>query len=110
MFLVALNYPPDLGAIDAALDEHNAWLAKQYHDGVLIASGPQIPRIGGVLLFGGLTREELDGRLATDPFGQRGLVTYDITRFAATKVAAGLARWREAKPDLRADEQPARPV
>jgi hypothetical protein len=30
MFLVALNYPPDLGAIDAALDEHNAWLPSDY--------------------------------------------------------------------------------
>ncbi|WP_332603373.1 YciI family protein [Arthrobacter sp. S2(2024)] len=50
IFIVIVSYVTDFDDIVEALPEHNAWLDSTYQRGVLIASGRQIPRVGGVLL------------------------------------------------------------
>jgi uncharacterized protein YciI len=92
MFVVTLTYVADLSVIDEAVPDHVAWLKEQYADGVFLASGMRVPRIGGVILAAGLSREDLDRRLATDPFRQRGLAEYAVTEFAPSLVAEGLDR------------------
>ncbi|MGA8116919.1 MAG: YciI family protein [Actinocatenispora sp.] len=92
MFVVTLTYTADLAEIDAALDDHVEWLGRQYADGVLVASGRRAPRVGGVLLAVGVSRGDLDRRLATDPFHRRGLAEYDVVEFVASRVADGLER------------------
>jgi uncharacterized protein YciI len=73
MHIVTLTYVADLAEIDASLRDHVAWLDENHSDGVFLASGRQEPRLGGVILADGITRDELDGRLALDPLNQRGL-------------------------------------
>jgi len=46
MFMVALTSLVDLSEVDAVLPEHVAWLDQQYADGVFVASGRQVPRVG----------------------------------------------------------------
>src|SRR5665811_2461756 len=72
MFMVTLTYLVDLSEVDAALPEHVAWLDQQYADGVFVASGRQVPRVGGMILVAGTSREDLERRLALDPFGRLG--------------------------------------
>jgi uncharacterized protein YciI len=95
VFVVTLTYLADLDLVDESLPDHVAWLDRQFEDGVFIASGRQVPRRGGVILAGGLHREELDRRLALDPFAQRGLAAYAVTEFVPTKVATGLDALRD---------------
>ncbi|GAA3350404.1 YciI family protein [Amorphoplanes nipponensis] len=90
MFVVTLTYVADLAQVDDALPDHIAWLDRQYADGVFAASGPRIPRVGGVILARDLTREDLDRRLAADPFHQRGIAEYAVTEFAPSRAAEGL--------------------
>jgi len=92
MFVVTLTYVADLSVIDGAVPDHVAWLQEQYADGVFLASGMRVPRTGGVILAADLTREDLDRRLAADPFQQRGLAEYTVTEFVPSRVAAGLDR------------------
>lgn len=82
MFIVLLTYTAPLERIDAAGPAHRDWLKACYDDGVFLASGPQDPRTGGAILAHGLSRAELEERLAGDPFAQQGLATYAITRVA----------------------------
>ncbi|MEV4490083.1 YciI family protein [Micromonospora coxensis] len=91
MFVVTLTYLVDLARIDEALEDHIAWLDQQYADGVFIASGRRVPRVGGVILAGHLTRDDLECRLASDPFRQRGLAEYTVTEFVPTRAAEGFA-------------------
>jgi uncharacterized protein YciI len=98
VFIVTLTYLCDLDLIDESLPDHVDWLDRQYADGVFVASGRQVPRRGGVILARGLAREELDRRLALDPFGQRGLASYAITEFLPTRTAAGLELLHEDVP------------
>jgi uncharacterized protein YciI len=90
MFVVMITYVADLAAVDAALPEHMAWLEQQYAEGIFLASGRQIPRVGGVILAAGIGRAELERRLLLDPFRRRGLAECTVVEFAPSRVAAGL--------------------
>lgn len=90
MHIVTLTYTADLAAIDAALAEHRDWLDRNFADGAFLASGPQQPRTGGVILCAGIARDELDRRLADDPFRRRSLAEYAITTVTFSRYSAGL--------------------
>jgi uncharacterized protein YciI len=89
MFILSLAYTADLDAVDAVRDEHMVWVREQFAAGRFVASGPKVPRTGGVILARGLTREEVDAVVATDPFVVADVCAYDIVEFAVTTVADG---------------------
>jgi uncharacterized protein YciI len=90
MFVIVLTYRAELAQIDAALAEHVAWLDEQYAAGVFLASGRRVPRVGGVILARGLSREALQQRIEQDPFHQRGLADYEVVEFVPSRAAPGL--------------------
>ena len=90
MFVVTLTYLVDLSEVDAALPEHVAWLDRQYADGAFIASGRQVPRVGGLILVAGTNRQDLERRLALDPFGRLGLAEHAVVEFVPSRGADGL--------------------
>ena len=90
MFIVTLTYLVDLSEVDVALPEHVAWLDQQYADGVFVASGRQVPRVGGMILVAGTSREDLERRLALDPFGRLGLAEHAVVEFVPSRVSDGL--------------------
>lgn len=89
MFIVLLHYVQPLPAIEACLAEHRDFLDRHYRAGHFLASGPQVPRIGGVILVRRLDRRQLDAVLAEDPFYREGLARYDIIEFTPSKFADG---------------------
>lgn len=82
MFIVLLTYTAPLAQIDRLGPAHRDWLRACYDDGIFLASGPQEPRVGGAILAHGLPREELEARLAQDPFAQAGAATYQIVKMS----------------------------
>lgn len=82
MYIVLLTYTAPLEQIDRHAPAHRAWLATCYGDGIFLASGPQEPRSGGAILAHGLSRTELDARLAQDPFAQAGVASYQVVTVA----------------------------
>jgi uncharacterized protein YciI len=89
VFVVTLTYVAEIEEIDEAMDEHVAWLEKQFADGVFIASGRRIPRQGGVILADGLERADLNRRLALDPFAEKCLADYTVVEFDPNRTAGG---------------------
>jgi uncharacterized protein YciI len=90
MFVISLTYTCDMSEVDKHLSAHIDYLDRQYSDGVFLASGRKVPRIGGVILADVESRDKLDQILAEDPFMQHGLADYDITEFIPTKTSAEL--------------------
>ncbi len=90
MCILLLTYAAPLDAIDAAMKDHVAWLATGYEQGVILTSGRQMPRTGGVILFHG-DHDVVAAVVATDPFVERGLATAEIVAFTASMAARGLA-------------------
>lgn len=95
MYVIVLTYTAPLEALDAAMAAHRAFLDRQYAAGVFIASGPQIPRTGGVIIARGLDRAALERVPREDVFHQQGLATYQLIEFQARGVAPALAAFAE---------------
>lgn len=89
MFVVTVHYLVPLQRIDELLADHRAFLDALYADGTLIASGPQEPRVGGVILARGNDEARVRATFARDPFAVHGAARYEFLRFHPTRAAAG---------------------
>lgn len=87
LFVIVLTYVRPLEEIDAARADHIAWLQRGYDDGTFLASGPRIPRNGGIILAKGESLEKVAARLTHDPFHERGLATAEIFPFEANMLS-----------------------
>ncbi|MFL9913706.1 YciI family protein [Paraburkholderia sp. RL17-337-BIB-A] len=91
MFIVILRYVKPWEAIEPHLEEHWAFLDRQYVAGHFIASGPQVPREGGVMLVkSSLSLDELERLLAEDSFRREQVATYQIIEFNPSRFGAGV--------------------
>lgn len=87
MFLLLSRYVKPIEEIDRVLPEHRAFLDRYYKTGLFIVSGPQEPRVGGVIVTADAPRSEIDAALAEDPFLREGVSEYEIIEFKVTKRA-----------------------
>lgn len=68
MFIVILTYKKQLEEVDRFLQAHRDYLAEHYAAGDFIASGPQTPRVDGVIMIKAENRTTVDAIIAQDPF------------------------------------------
>lgn len=85
MFIVILTYKKPLEEVDRFLQVHRDYLAEHYAAGDFIASGPQNPRIGGVIMMKADNRVAVNTIIAQDPFNINGIADYQIVEFTPTK-------------------------
>jgi uncharacterized protein YciI len=85
MFIVILSYKAPLEKIDAFRSAHLDFLGNYYTNGFFIASGPQVPRKGGIIIAKCDSRDDLQKIFKQDPFAINDLATYEIIEFIPTK-------------------------
>ena len=84
MFIAILTYKKPLEDVDRYLQAHRDYLAEHYAAGDFIASGPQRPRVGGVIMIKAENRSSVDAIIAHDPFNINGIADYQIVEFTPT--------------------------
>ena len=84
MFIAILKYKKPLEEVDRFLQAHRDYLAEHYAAGDFIASGPQTPRVGGVIMIKAESRTAVDAIIAKDPFNINGIADYQIVEFTPT--------------------------
>ena len=84
MFIAVLKYKKPLEEVDRFLQAHRDYLAEHYAAGNFIASGPQTPRVGGVIMIKAENRIAVDAIIAKDPFNINGIADYQIVEFTPT--------------------------
>ena len=84
MFIAILTYKKPLSEVDKFLAAHREYLAEHYAAGDFIASGPQIPRVGGVIMIKADNRAAVDSIIEQDPFNINGIADYRIVEFTPT--------------------------
>jgi uncharacterized protein YciI len=89
MFIVLLTYRKPLAEIDRLMNEHVAWLKKNYASGLFIASGRRVPRTGGVILARTADLEAVRAAVLEDPFVSHDAATFEIIEFTASMTAPG---------------------
>ncbi|MDE7103873.1 MAG: YciI family protein [Bacteroidales bacterium] len=87
MFIAILTYKKPLEEVDRFLQAHRDFLAVHYAAGDLITSGPQTPRVGGVIMLKADSRADVDAILAQDPFHIHDIADYQIVEFTPTLFA-----------------------
>ncbi|MCG2585611.1 YciI family protein [Massilia sp. TS11] len=90
MFVIVLHYIQPLDQVTVQLEAHRAYLDRHYAAGNFIASGPQNPRTGGIILARAMARTELDQLLTEDPFHQHDVARYEVIEFTPNKFAPGV--------------------
>lgn len=84
MFIAILTYKKPLSEVDRFLAAHREYLAKHYAAGDFIASGPQTPRVGGVIMIKANDRAAVEAIIAQDPFNINDIADYQIVEFTPT--------------------------
>ncbi len=84
MFIAILTYKKPLSDVDRFLAAHREYLAEHYAVGDFIASGPQTPRVGGVIMIKAEHRAAVDAIITKDPFNINGIADYQILEFTPT--------------------------
>ena len=87
MFVIELVYRAPLAEIDAHMRAHVRFLQKYYASGHFLVSGRQIPRVGGIILAVGESRDEIERIVQEDPFCARKLADVRIIEFRASQRA-----------------------
>jgi uncharacterized protein YciI len=85
MFVILLNYVKPLAEIDTHLQAHRAFLDEGYASGIFIASGPRVPRTGGIILAKAESVQELQNFVSKDPLQTAGVAEYEILEFTPLK-------------------------
>lgn len=84
MFIAILTYKKPLSEVDKYLDAHRRYLAEHYAAGNFIVSGPQTPRVSGVIMIKAKNREAVEAFIRQDPFHMNGIADYQIVEFTPT--------------------------
>ncbi len=85
MFIVHITYLTELEEIEKYTQAHRDFLDMHYQSGQFLASGPKIPRTGGIIVAVGNDKKKLESILEQDPFNTAGVASYEIIEFTAVK-------------------------
>ncbi len=92
-FVIDLHYIVPMDRIEAAVQEHRAFLQTGYDQGLLLCSGPKTPRTGGVIIARAPSLAHLQAFCSEDPFLKQGLAEYRYTEFTPVKRQHFLEGW-----------------
>ncbi|PTX91579.1 YciI family protein [Opitutus sp. ER46] len=92
-YIIEITYTAPIAEIEKHLAQHRAHLQTGYDRKLLLMSGPQEPRVGGIVVARASTREELEAFCAVDPYRVAGVATYRFIEFSPVKHQPDLAWW-----------------
>jgi uncharacterized protein YciI len=85
MVIILGRYVKPLEVIDALLVEHRKFLNQLYKESKFICSGPQDPRVGGVIVANVNSVDEARQIMKNDPFYINGAAEYQFIKFLPVK-------------------------
>lgn len=85
MFVITLTYKKPIEIVDQHLAAHRAFLELGYQKDFFIASGPKIPRTGGIILSQLENQEQLLEIIKQDPFYINEIADFAIVEFTPVK-------------------------
>lgn len=90
MFVILLTFAENRDQAAFHMDAHKAWIKKGFDDGVFLVAGSLVPHMGGAILASGVSREQIDVRIAEDPFVVHAVVSVQIHEVAPAVAASPL--------------------
>lgn len=91
MFVIFLRFAENRNLAGQHMDGHNDWIRQGIADAAFLFTGSIAGGQGGALIAHGLTRADLERRLAADPFVAKRIVTPEIIEIEPGQVDHRLA-------------------
>jgi len=91
MFIVLLRFSENKARAPEFMQAHNDWIKRGLADGVFLIVGSLQPRQGGAVLAHGVSLEEVQARVAEDPFVAENIVAAEILDIAPGQADPRLA-------------------
>ncbi|WP_228001759.1 YciI family protein [Nocardia australiensis] len=85
MFIALTTYTSPLPPEDPELPAHWEHVEECYRQQMLVASGPQEPRTGGLMVIRGTDRAAAQALMDRDPLVSSGRVTYRLIAFTVSR-------------------------
>lgn len=87
MFIVSLTYTKPLNKVDEYVEAHIKYIKEHYDKRNFIASGRQVPSVGGVIISKLKSKVKLEEILKQDPFYIANVANYEIIEFISVITA-----------------------
>lgn len=94
-FIVEIIYRKPFDTFGEVVGQHRMYLSRGFELGMILFSGPQVPRLGGILVARANSIQELAEFLEKDPYRIHGLADYRIVQFDPTRYHSALKEWFE---------------
>ena len=92
-FVVEITFTAEFSRIEPIVPDHRAFLQIGYDRGWLLMSGPQNPRVGGIVIARAPAKADLEAFFRDDPYAKGGVAAYRFTEFNPVKRAAAVEGW-----------------
>lgn len=80
-FIVEIIYLTPLEQVSLVTPDHRVYLQTGYTRGLLLLSGPQVPRTGGILVARAESIEDMQAFCDQDPYALAGVAKHRIIEF-----------------------------
>lgn len=98
-FILDLRYLVPLERVAEVVGAHREFLDGGYRRGWFLASGPRVPKTGGIVIARAPGEAELRALLADDPFVREGIAEYHFLEFEPVKRHPEFAGFFAPEPD-----------
>ncbi len=90
MFLILLKFSENKARAGEFMEGHKDWLKRGFDDGVFLLAGSLQPNQGGGIVAHNASRDEVEARVAGDPFVVEGVVVAEINEITPSRADARL--------------------
>lgn len=94
-FLIEFTYRVPADQLGDIVEEHRAFLRSGYEQGILLLSGPQQPRIGGIAIGHADSFDAIQAFFFNDPYNKNGMASYRFVEFNPILHQPFLSSWLE---------------
>ncbi len=92
-FIVEITYTVPFSQVEPVVAAHRAYLQTGYERGWLLMSGPQNPRVGGMVVARAPSRADIEEFFRGDPYQVNKVAAYRIVEFNPALRQAWMQEW-----------------
>ncbi len=92
-FIIEITYTVPVESLGDVLPRHREFLQTGYDSGMLLASGPQEPRTGGIIIARADSISTVKDFFAQDPYALEKAATHRFIEFDPVKFQPFIASW-----------------
>ena len=92
-FIILIHYIDTVDRINEIRPRHREFLEKGYSEGIVLFSGPQVPRTGGLIAARGKSTDEVKKFFSEDPYQKEKAAEYQFIEFEPVHYQEFMEHW-----------------